>query len=109
MPASVTSRQSRGLFVLLAAMIQLASRWVSGDTGSRLRVEGCDFRPGFATSRLGCWSPDLFPKRDLRWFGDQLAEPGQHRLQLRLLQVPIQMGFAGPVLVEQERRGVIQI
>lgn len=37
MPAKVTSRQSRGLFVVLAAMIQLARRWVAGDI--------CDLQP----------------------------------------------------------------
>jgi hypothetical protein len=40
----VTSRQSRGLSVVLAAMIQLASRWVSGDTGYWSRVGGWELR-----------------------------------------------------------------
>ena len=50
MPASVTSRQSRGLSVVLAAMIQLASRWVSGDTGGGLKA-GVERRA--VASRLG--------------------------------------------------------
>jgi len=52
--------------------------------------------------------PDLLPKCDLGRLGGQLANSGQHRLQIWLLQMPLQMGLAGPVLVEEEQRGIIQ-
>src|SRR5882672_6674558 len=38
MPASVTRRQSRGLSVVLAAMTQLARRWVSGATAGERSI-----------------------------------------------------------------------
>ena len=45
---------------------------------------------------------DFLPQTDLRRFGQQIVGLGQKGLQMRLFQVGIQMGFAGPIFMEQE-------
>jgi hypothetical protein len=47
------------------------------------------------------------PQRDLGRFGDHLANPRQHAPQVRLLQVPVQVRLARPVLVKQKQSRVI--
>src|ERR1035437_4570660 len=76
--------------------------------GGGLRVGGRKSWGCFASSRLRCQSADLFPERNLRRLGNQLADPRQHGLQIGLLQVLIEVCFAGPVFVKEEERGVVR-
>ena len=63
------------------------------------RAQGQDFCGAECPLAL---SANLFPQRNLRRLGHQLAHPRQHRPQLRLLQMSVQVRLALPILVEEE-------